>query len=100
MDFRAYEALGLAVPLEDKDTVNNINGKNNNWSDESKDAGYGLGPQSQVRLPGIQAGCVIPHLGFRSEVYPGTTRNWWVYVPSQYDPLRQCTLLVFQDGLS
>jgi enterochelin esterase family protein len=30
--------------------------------------------------------------------YPGTTRNYWVYVPAQYDPAKPACLMVFQDG--
>jgi enterochelin esterase family protein len=99
MEFRDYQALGLAVPFEQKDTVNNINGPNNNWSDASKDASYTLGPLSAQRKPGTPAGRVIPHLGCSSEVFPGTTRDWYVYVPSQYDRSQPCHLLVFQDGI-
>lgn len=33
-----------------------------------------------------------------SKVYPGTTRDWWVYVPAQYDASKPAALMVFQDG--
>ncbi len=33
-----------------------------------------------------------------SKVFPGTTRDWWVYIPEQYDASKPAALMVFQDG--
>ena len=35
-----------------------------------------------------------------SSVYPGTVRDWWVYVPAQYDadPTQPAALIVCQVG--
>lgn len=33
-----------------------------------------------------------------STVFPGTTRDWWVYVPAQYSADEPAALMVFQDG--
>jgi len=33
-----------------------------------------------------------------SKVFPGTTRNWWIYVPAQYKPDGSAAVMVFQDG--
>ena len=33
-----------------------------------------------------------------SEVFPGTTRDWWVYIPKQYKESEPAALMVFQDG--
>jgi enterochelin esterase family protein len=33
-----------------------------------------------------------------SQVYPGTHRSYWVYVPAQYDGFSHAALMVFQDG--
>src|SRR5690349_7136902 len=33
-----------------------------------------------------------------STVFPGTHRDWCVYVPKQYDPARPACVMVFQDG--
>jgi hypothetical protein len=33
-----------------------------------------------------------------SAVYPGTVRDWWIYVPKQYDASSPACLMVFQDG--
>ena len=37
------------------------------------------------------------HAG-EQDVYPDTTRNYWVYVPAQYDAAKPACLMVFQDG--
>jgi hypothetical protein len=34
----------------------------------------------------------------RSRIYPGTVRQYWVYVPLGYDPKQPPNLLLFQDG--
>ncbi len=34
-----------------------------------------------------------------SQIFPGTVRDYWIYVPSQYDPARPACLYVGQDGI-
>src|SRR5688572_27011276 len=34
-----------------------------------------------------------------SKVFPGTVRDYWIYVPKQYDPARPACLHVNQDGV-
>jgi len=59
---------------------------------------YKLGADSQPQ-PGVPEGKVIGPLTLESKVaYPGTTRNYWVYVPAQYDGKTPARLMVFQDG--
>jgi len=59
---------------------------------------YKLGPDSQVQ-EGVPQGKVIGPLTLESKsVYPGTTRNYWVYVPAQYEKEKPACLMVFQDG--
>ena len=58
---------------------------------------YSLGPDSQ-RKEGIPKGAVTKHSFVSSKLYPGTTRDYWVYVPAQYDPAKPAALMVFQDG--
>ena len=58
---------------------------------------YELGPDSQ-RQPGVPRG-EIEHLRWEdSTVYPNTERDWWIYVPAQYDGETPAALMVFQDG--
>jgi gluconolactonase len=48
---------------------------------------------------GTPKGEVARHLFDRSTIFPGTVREYWVYVPRQYDPARPACLYVNQDGI-
>lgn len=61
------------------------------------DEAYTLGPDSAPR-PGVPQGKVIGPTTLPSKVYPDTTRNYWVYVPAQYDAAKPACLMIFQDG--
>ena len=59
---------------------------------------YLLGPDSAPQK-GVPQGNVVGPLTLASTVvYPNTTRNYWVYVPAQYDGKTPARLMVFQDG--
>src|ERR1035438_5775333 len=58
---------------------------------------YSLGPDSQ-RRPDVPRGKVTQHTWADSKIFPGTTRDYWVYVPAQYDASKPACLIVFQDG--
>ena len=45
------------------------------------------------------AGDVIKGEFAASKIYPGTWREYWVYVPKQLDRTRPAPVMVFQDGL-
>ena len=34
----------------------------------------------------------------RSAIFPGTQRDWWIYVPTQYDASKPTPFMVFMDG--
>ena len=59
---------------------------------------YVPGPDSktQERVP---KGEVTKYTFNDSKVFPGTTREYWVYVPKQYDSNKPACLMVFQDGI-
>ena len=57
---------------------------------------YPLGPDSN-RQPGVPQG-QVSHYTWTSRVFPGTTRDYWVYVPAQYSPDKPACVMVFQDG--
>lgn len=57
---------------------------------------YILGPSS-AKYEGIAEGKVTKHI-WKSTIYPNTIRDYYVYVPSQYDPSEPAALMVFQDG--
>jgi sugar lactone lactonase YvrE/enterochelin esterase-like enzyme len=47
----------------------------------------------------VPKGEVIKGVFDQSKIFPGTTRDYWVYVPKQYDAVRPAPVMVFQDGL-
>ncbi|MDA7640056.1 SMP-30/gluconolactonase/LRE family protein [Opitutaceae bacterium] len=49
---------------------------------------------------GVPTGEVKGPFSFKSDIFPGTVRNYWVYVPSQYSASKPACLMVIQDGLS
>ena len=63
-----------------------------------QDDQYVLGPDSQVK-PGVPQGKVITRQWTESKIYPGTTRDWAIYVPAQYDKAKSANVMVFQDGM-
>ncbi|MGB0578628.1 MAG: redoxin domain-containing protein [Limisphaerales bacterium] len=50
------------------------------------------------RKPGVPEGQVIAMPQWNSKVFPGTTRDWWIYVPAQYNDNKPANVMVFQDG--
>ncbi|HEY8233228.1 MAG TPA: alpha/beta hydrolase-fold protein [Vicinamibacteria bacterium] len=58
---------------------------------------YTLGPDSQPQ-PGVPKGQILgPHL-FKSTIFGNTVRQYWVYVPAQYEAKHPAAVMVFQDG--
>ncbi len=55
------------------------------------------GPDSEVH-EGVPKGRLIGPTPFKSQVFAGTIRQYWVYVPAQYDAGKPACVLVFQDG--
>jgi enterochelin esterase family protein len=63
------------------------------------DAGYVPHPESLQLYDGAPQGKIIEHKDWsQSSVYPGTTRDWYVYVPAQYDPGTPAALWVGMDA--
>jgi enterochelin esterase family protein len=58
---------------------------------------YETHPDSREQ-PGVPKGTVKQMPSWESKVFPGTKRDWWVYVPSQYRPEAPAAVMVFQDG--
>ncbi len=61
----------------------------------TQDSLYKLGPNSQ-RQPGVPKGTVTKY-EWESKLYKNF-REYYVYVPAQYDSTRPAALMVFQDG--
>lgn len=64
----------------------------------SQEEQYPIPPEAQVR-DGVPRGRVEGPYEFHSRIFPGTTRRYWVYVPSQYDASKPPALMIVQDGL-
>ncbi len=58
---------------------------------------YKLGADS-LPQPGTPVGTLEKFTFKASKIFPGTERDYWVYVPKQYDPTKPAALMVFQDG--
>src|SRR5258708_5689129 len=59
---------------------------------------YPPGPDSKPQ-EGVPKGEVLKFSFDRSKIFPGTTRDYSVYVPQQYDPAKPPCLYVGQDGI-
>ncbi len=60
---------------------------------------YKLGPDSQ-RQEDVPEGKVTEHV-WKSEIFPGTIRRYWIYEPAAYGELpedEEVAVIVFQDG--
>ena len=59
---------------------------------------YPTHPDSRPQ-PGVPHGRLLPQPRWTSRVFPGTVRDWSLYVPAPYDPARPAGVMVFQDGV-
>src|SRR5438552_835408 len=60
---------------------------------------FPLTPDSQ-RKAGVPQGKITAHQWNTSKIFPGTQRDYWIYVPAQYDPATPggACVMIFQDG--
>jgi enterochelin esterase family protein len=58
---------------------------------------YELSEDSK-RKKNLPEGKIIKRHLENSKLYPGTQRDYWIYVPEQYDASKPAALMVFQDG--
>jgi enterochelin esterase family protein len=58
---------------------------------------YPLGPDSQPQQ-GVPQGDVKKFTFESSKLFPGTKRDWWLYIPKQYDAAKPACAMVFFDG--
>lgn len=58
---------------------------------------YKLGPDSMVQ-DGVPRGTVTKDRWTSSKTFPGTERDYWIYVPSQYKSSEPACVMIFQDG--
>lgn len=64
----------------------------------SQEENYPIPPEAS-RQEGIPQGKLIRGKFDSSRIFPGTVRDYAVYIPSQYDGETPAALMVFQDGL-
>ncbi|MHA4811697.1 SMP-30/gluconolactonase/LRE family protein [Flavitalea flava] len=50
-------------------------------------------------LPGIPKGEVLKFTFSNSSVFPGTVREYWIYIPAQYRPEKPACVYINQDGI-
>ena len=58
---------------------------------------YQLGPDARIQR-GVPEGRIIKGVWNSERVFPGTRRDYWLYVPAQYDGRDPACVMVFQDG--
>ena len=46
----------------------------------------------------VPKGAVTKHSWSGSKIFPGTVRDYWIYVPAQYNAQKAAAVMVFQDG--
>jgi enterochelin esterase-like enzyme len=104
MDTKTYESLGLHQAMSDSpDPGRLINGRSNREIQGALatpgDRQYNPCPEAYP-AEGLARGRVASHRGWaESRVYPGTTRDLWIYTPAGFDPAGPApALMVFQDG--
>ena len=56
-------------------------------------------PPDSMRHEGVLKGEILKFSFNDSKIFPGTVRDYWVYIPQQYQPDKPACLFVCQDGL-
>lgn len=60
---------------------------------------YRVHPDSREN-PNVPKGKLTKMPPWKSKVFDGTSRDWWIYVPAQYSSEKPACTMVFQDGAS
>lgn len=55
-------------------------------------------PPELAEHAGVPHGKLTRQEPWKSQIFEGTTRDWWIYVPAQYRDDQPACLMVFQDG--
>jgi enterochelin esterase-like enzyme len=82
------------------------NGEAFRWSYQNDGKQVGRTGQLEVYVdqpelkeqPGVPKGKLTKQPSWESKIYPGSRRDWWVYVPAQYKDDQPACVMVFQDG--
>lgn len=65
---------------------------------QAPEENYPVDPTSEDH-PGVPKGEVLKFVFDQSKIFPGTWREYWVYVPAQYRPDTPACVYVNQDGI-
>lgn len=57
-------------------------------------------PPEALPQEGVPAGTIEGPFDLQSNIYPGTQRKYWVYIPAQYDAEKPACTMIVQDGLN
>ncbi len=87
------------VPDADEKTQEGISQRDQAAAADSMsgDEPYTLGPDSMAQ-DGVPRGDVTKYHWKSEHIYPGTERDYWLYIPKQYDGSQPACLMVFQDA--
>lgn len=64
----------------------------------SQEADYPIDPAS-IEQPGVPKGEILKFNFDKSKIYPGTWREYWIYIPAQYKPETAACVYINQDGI-
>src|SRR5882724_1076957 len=54
---------------------------------------------ASIEHAGVPKGEVLKFTFNQSKIFPGTTRDYWIYIPAQYKPEQPACVYVNQDGI-
>ena len=69
-----------------------------NCSAQTSEESYPVPPEAE-KQEGVPEGTTHGPFDFQSEIYPGTHRQYWLYVPAQYDKSKPACSIFIQDGI-
>src|SRR5690606_18804360 len=56
-------------------------------------------PSEAEKQEGVPTGKLEGPFNLSSNIFPGTKRQYWIYVPQQYDPAVAACSMIVQDGI-
>jgi len=54
---------------------------------------------ASVKREGVPKGEILKFSFNQSKIFPGTSRDYWIYIPAQYKPDKPACVYVNQDGI-